>query len=146
VQLLAATIDRCYRAFVLLGVSGSLRMGELIGLRRSDFDLVASLVWIEGAVFEMARRDHQEAEDRCGCAYGRSAVVARTSASCHFDVYAEPGPEGRTGVRRVQGATPLRTNFTSVWGVLLMVPRWWASTSTIYVIPATTLSCDDGGE
>ena len=40
-QLLAATIDRCYRAFVLLGVSGSLRWGELIGLRRFDFDLMA---------------------------------------------------------------------------------------------------------
>ena len=35
--VLAAAIDPRYRAFVLLAVFGSLRWGELMGLRRSDF-------------------------------------------------------------------------------------------------------------
>jgi integrase len=56
VQLLSAAIDPRYRAFVLLAVFGSLRWGELVGLRHSDFDLEAGLVRIERAISEIGAK------------------------------------------------------------------------------------------
>ena len=76
VQLLAAAIDPRYRVFVLLAVFGSLRWGELMGLRRSDFDLEAGVVRIERAVSEMgAKQIIKEPKTDRGCPHRLSAVV-----------------------------------------------------------------------
>jgi hypothetical protein len=115
VQLLAAAIDPRYRAFVLLAVFGSLRWGELMGLRRSDFDLEAGLVRIERAVSEIGAKQIIKKP--------KTAAGVRTVAlpwwlipelRRHFDIYAEQGQDGRVFVGP-KGATPLRPNFSSVW-------------------------------
>lgn len=54
---LADAIDPLHRAFVLLAAFGSLRWGELTGLRKSDFDLRLGLVrWKRSALLVGARR------------------------------------------------------------------------------------------
>lgn len=115
VQLLAAAIDPRYRAFVLLAVFGSLRWGELMGLRRSDFDMVAGLVRIERAVSEIgARQIIKKPKTAAGV---RTVALPRwlmPELRRHFDTYAEVGQDGRVFVGS-KGATPLRPNFSSVW-------------------------------
>ena len=49
-MVLADAIDPRYRMLVLLAVFASLRWGELMGLRKSDFDLVDGLVHVERSV------------------------------------------------------------------------------------------------
>jgi integrase len=115
VQLLAAAIDPRYRAFVLLAVFGSLRWGELMGLRRSDFDFSAGVVRIERAVSEIgARQVIKKPKTAAGV---RTIALPRwltPELRRHFDTYAEPGQDGRVFVGP-KGATPLRPNFSSVW-------------------------------
>jgi integrase len=115
VQLLAAAIDPRYRAFVLLAVFGSLRWGELMGLRRSDFDPVAGHVRIERAVSEIgARQIIKKPKTAAGI---RDVALPRwltPELRRHFDTYAEPGEDGRVFIGS-KGATPLRPNFSSVW-------------------------------
>lgn len=119
VQLLAAAIDPRYRAFVLLAVFGSLRWGELMGLRRSDFDLVAGHVRIERAVSEIdARQVIKKPKTAAGV---RTVALPRwlmQKLRRHFDIYAESGQEGRVFIGP-KGATPLRPNFSSVWATAL---------------------------
>ncbi len=50
VMVLADAIDPRYRLLVLLAVFASLRWGELMGLRKTDFDLVDGLVRVERSV------------------------------------------------------------------------------------------------
>lgn len=115
VQLLAAAIDPRYRAFVLLAVFGSLRWGELMGLRRSDFDLEGGLVRIERAVSEIgAKQIIKKPKTAAGV---RTVALPRwviPELRRHFDIYAEQGQDGRVFVGS-KGATPLRPNFSSVW-------------------------------
>ena len=115
VQLLAGAIDPRYRAFVLLAVFGSLRWGELMGLRRSDFDSVVGLVRIERAVSEIgARQIIKKPKTAAGI---RSVALPRwlmPELRRHFEAYAEPGQDGRVFIGP-KGATPLRPNFSSVW-------------------------------
>ena len=115
VQVLAAAIDPRYRTFVLLAVFGSLRWGELMGLRRSDFDMVTGLVHIERAVSEIgARQIMKKPKTAAGV---RTVALPRwimPELRRHFDTYAEHGQDGRVFVGP-KGATPLRPNFSSVW-------------------------------
>jgi integrase len=115
VQLLAAAIDPRYRAFVLVAVFGSLRWGELMGLRRSDFDLVAGVVHVERAVSEIgARQIIKRPKTAAGV---RTIALPRwlvPELRRHFDLYAEPGQDGRVFVGP-KGATPLRPNFSPIW-------------------------------
>lgn len=53
---LADAIEGRYRMLVLLAVFGSLRWGELMGLRKTDFDLALGLVCIERAVSSVGSR------------------------------------------------------------------------------------------
>lgn len=119
VQLLAAAIDPRYRAFVLLAVFGSLRWGELMGLRRSDFDLVAGRVRIERAVSEIgARQVIKKPKTAAGI---RTVALPRwlmPELRRHFDTYAESGQAGRVFIGP-KGARPLRPNFSSVWAQAL---------------------------
>ena len=53
VRAIAEAVPGRYRALVLLAVFGSLRWGELMGLRRSHLDLDAGLVRIERSMIEI---------------------------------------------------------------------------------------------
>lgn len=115
VQQLAAAINPRFRALVLLAVFGSLRWGELMGLRRSDFDLDDGLVRIERAVSEIgARQIIKKPKTAAGV---RTVALPRwliPELRAHFDTYAESGEDGRVFVG-AKGATPLRPNFSPVW-------------------------------
>jgi hypothetical protein len=56
VMTLADSIDRRYRMLVLLAVFASLRWGELMGLRKTDFDLTLGVVQVERAVSSVGAR------------------------------------------------------------------------------------------
>ena len=55
VLALADAIQDRYRALILLATFGSLRWGELMGLRKSDIDLDEATVTIERSVAEVGR-------------------------------------------------------------------------------------------
>ncbi len=112
---LADSIDEQYRALVLLAVFGSLRWGELMGLRRSDLDLDEALVRVERSVVEVGKRLVTKAP--------KTAAGIRTVAlpswlvpelRKHLDAFAEEGESGRVFVG-VRGATPFRGNFATTW-------------------------------
>ncbi len=52
VALLTLAMPEQYRAAVLLAAWGTLRRGEVLGLRRKDIDVVAGSVWVERALHE----------------------------------------------------------------------------------------------
>lgn len=64
---LADSIEPRYRALLLLAVFGSLRWGELIGLRRSDLDL-------EDSVVRVKRRCHRRGCPTCFAGEEASAL------------------------------------------------------------------------
>jgi integrase len=53
VRRLAVAIGPAYRALILLGAYGGLRIGEMAGLRRKRLDLAAGMVEVAGVVTEM---------------------------------------------------------------------------------------------
>jgi integrase len=112
---LADSIDPRYRALVLLSVFGSLRWGELMGLRRSDFDLEEGVVRIQRAVSEVgARQVIKTPKTAAGIRTLALPLWMCEELARHFNEYAEPGDGGRVFIGS-RGATPLRPNFTKVW-------------------------------
>ena len=77
VLALAAAMPPRYRVLVLLAVFGSMRWGELMGLRRSDIDLENASVNIERSVVELGTDPtDQGAKDASRGALGRAADMA----------------------------------------------------------------------
>lgn len=120
VYALADAIEPRYRLVVLLAVFGSLRVGELMGLQRGDFDLNAMTVHVSRAVSEVAGSCWSSRPSRplgCGvspCLLGCVTRSARTWTSSP----SRAGPvacsslltAGRCAVRsgRASGALPGR--------------------------------------
>jgi integrase len=119
VMRLADAIEGRYRVLVLLAVFASLRYGELVGLRQSDFDLVQGVVRIERAISsangrQLVKRPKTAAGTRT-VAFPRWLVP---ELEHHFHTYSEQGPDGRVFVGPY-GATPARANFCRVWAKAL---------------------------
>jgi integrase len=113
VQRLADAIEPRYRLLVLLAVFGSLRWGELMGLRRSDFDVDAGLVRVERAVSEVgARQIIKKPKTAAGVRVVALPRWLTPELRQHFDSYAEVGADGRVFIGP-KGATPLRPNFSA---------------------------------
>jgi len=112
---LADAIEPRFRAFVLLAVFGSLRWGELLGLRRVDLDLDQATVHVRRSVAEVGGnlviKSPKTAAGRRSVALPRWVVIELRS---HLDEFAETGDEGRVFVG-AKGATPRRGYFTKVW-------------------------------
>lgn len=112
---LADAIEPRFRAFVLLAVFGSLRWGELLGLRRVDLDLDQATVHVRRSVAEVGGnlviKSPKTAAGRRSVALPRWLVIELRS---HLDEFAETGDEGRVFVG-AKGATPRRGHFTKVW-------------------------------
>ena len=112
---LAEVIDQRYRAFVLLAVFGSLRWGELMALRKSDFDLTAGTVRIERAVSDLGTvRTVKRPKTAAGIRTVAIPLWLVPELRSHFAEYSETGENGRVFVGP-KGATPYRPNFTKVW-------------------------------
>jgi integrase len=112
---IADAIQPRYRALVLLAMFGSLRWGELMGLRREHIDVAARTVRVDASAVESAS----------GISFGptKTAAGRRTVAipdvivpelRWHLQRFAEPGSEGRVFVGP-NGATPRRSNFNRIW-------------------------------
>ena len=115
VMRLADSIEPRWRMLVLLAVFGSLRWGELMGLRAADFDLKLGLVQVERSVSLIGAR---QVIKRPKTAAGVRAVALpmwlMPELVEHLTTFSE-----LTGDRRVfvglLGATPIRPNFTPIW-------------------------------
>lgn len=112
---IADAIEDRYRALVLLAAFGSLRWGELMGLRRSDLDLDAGLVKVVRSVAEVGSRQVIKSPKTAA----GTREVALPSAVLpelrrHVATYAEPGQHSRVFVG-AKGATPYRSTFHPVW-------------------------------
>jgi integrase len=112
---IADAIQPRYRALVLLAMFGSLRWGELMGLRRNHIDFATGTVRVDSSAVESAQ----------GISFGptKTAAGRRTVAipdviipelRWHLQRFAEPGPDGRVFVGP-NGATPRRSNFNRIW-------------------------------
>ncbi|MBB5785582.1 tyrosine-type recombinase/integrase [Jiangella mangrovi] len=112
---IADAIQPRYRALVLLAAFGTLRWGELMGLRRLDVDLDERTVRIERAVQQVKGKQIVSTPKT---AAGRRVIaipeVIVPELRSHLTEFAEPGPDGRVFIGP-KGATPTRTNFHTVW-------------------------------
>jgi Phage integrase, N-terminal SAM-like domain len=98
VATLADVIDRRYRALVLVGAYGGLRIGELAGLRRSRVDLLRGTVQVAEIMVEVqGRAAHRATQDPGQPPHGGIAALRGRGAG-H-----PPGRAGRSGGLRVHG-------------------------------------------
>lgn len=113
---LADAIEPRYRTLVLLAVFGSLRWGELIGLRKSDFDLDRCTVQIHRSISELPGGVRSVKEPKSAAGRREVALPAflRDELRNHFDIFAEKGVHGRVFIGP-EGVTPQSGNFHKVW-------------------------------
>jgi integrase len=115
VMALADAIDRRYRMLVLLAVFASLRWGELMGLRKTDFDLTLGLVQVERAVSLVgARQLIKNPKTPAGVRTIALPMWLLPDLEQHFSDYSEQTSDGRVFVGPT-GVTPLRANFSRIW-------------------------------
>ncbi len=121
VYALATAVDVRYRALVLLGTFGSLRWGELAGLRRRDVDLDDSAVHVRNSLTELSSGAYAFGPPKS--AAGRRQVlipdVIVPDLREHLAQYAQPGSDGL--IFTSPGGKPLRqSNFRRrVWAPAL---------------------------
>ncbi|WP_405152199.1 site-specific integrase [Sphaerisporangium sp. NBC_01403] len=96
VYKLADTIEPRYRALVLLATFGSLRWGELTGLRRRDLDLEAGTVRVERQLIRITGKGLVFTEPKS--AAGKRTVVIpgliTHDLEAHLKDFAQDGDEG----------------------------------------------------
>ena len=115
VMALADAIERRYRMLVLLAVFASLRWGELMGLRKTDFDLALGLVQVERAVSLVgARQLIKKPKTPAGVRTIALPMWLLPDLEQHFTDFSEQTPDGRVFVGPT-GVTPLRPNFSRIW-------------------------------
>jgi integrase len=108
VLALADAVPERYRALILLATFGSLRWGELMGLRKSDIDLNEAMVSIERSVVEVG--DGLVVKEPKTAAGVRTIALPRSlmpEIVRHLARFAEVGPDGRMFVGPY-GVTPTR--------------------------------------
>ena len=115
VMALADAIDRRYRMLVLLAVFASLRWGELVGLRKMDFDLESGLLRVERSVSLVGAR-HVIKKPKTAAGVRRIALPMwlLPDLEQHFLDYSEQRQDGRVFVGPT-GVTPARPNFSPIW-------------------------------
>ena len=100
---------------VLLAVFASLRWGELMGLRKTDFDLSLGLVQVERAVSLVgARQLIKKPKTPAGVRTIALPMWLLPELEQHLSDYSEQTPDGRVFVGPT-GVTPLRPNFSRIW-------------------------------
>lgn len=114
-QALTAAIVPRYRLLVLLAVFASLRWGELMGLRKLDFDLAAGLVHVERSIVlvgatQLIKRPKTPAGIRT-VAFPMWLVPL---IEAHFRDYSALEPDGSVFVGPY-GKPPARPNFSPIW-------------------------------
>ena len=115
VMTLADSIDPRYRLLVLLAVFASLRWGELMGLRKTDVDLIDGLVRVERTIVLIGA---DQVVKTPKTAAGRRTVALPLwllpLIENHFRDYSDHAPNGAVFVGPY-GKTPARPNFSPIW-------------------------------
>ena len=115
VMALADAIDPRYRMLVLLAVFASLRWGELMGLRKTDFDLAVGLVQVERSVSLVGTRQLiKQPKTPAGVRTVALPMWLLPDLEQHFADYSEQSADGRVFVGPT-GVTPARPNFSPIW-------------------------------
>ena len=110
---LADAIDPRYRMLVLLAVFASLRWGELMGLRKTDFDLAVGLVQVERSVSLVGTRQLiKHPKTPAGVRTVALPMWLLPRSGQHFPDYSE-----QCGRRVFVGpyGPPARPNFSPIW-------------------------------
>lgn len=96
VLALAEAIDDRLRAFVLLAGFAGLRTGELLGLRRTDIDLLHGHIEVRVQAQEVARRGRVVSDPKSDA--GRRAIalpnLLKEMLEIHLGTYAQPRRDG----------------------------------------------------
>ncbi|GAA3737768.1 integrase [Spinactinospora alkalitolerans] len=111
---LADAIKPRYRALVLLATFGSLRWGELAGLRRSHLDLEQRTVTIRETVYDVGELIKGAPKSRAGY---RTVVLPSLivgDLKRHLGEFSQAGPNGLVFVG-VKGNQLRRANFSKYW-------------------------------
>jgi integrase len=115
VTALAESIEPRWRAMVLLAAYGSLRFGELVGLRRRDVDLLDGVIIVNEQLIELAGRQIRTAPKSDA---GRRRVTLPAfvvgELARHIDTYVGPGPDSPLFAGH-RGGVPTRTNWARTW-------------------------------
>ncbi|MFE6387218.1 tyrosine-type recombinase/integrase [Nocardiopsis dassonvillei] len=111
---LAEAINPRYRALVLLATFGSLRWGELAGLRRRHLDLDRRTVTVRETVYDIGTLEKGKPKSRAGARTVRLPSLILPDLRRHLDEYSAPGPNGFVFVG-VRGNQLRRSNFTKYW-------------------------------
>ena len=115
---IADAITPRYRALVLLATFGSLRWGELAGLRRRNLDLDNATVRVDETVYELGSLVKGTPKSE---ASRRTVVIPDLiipDLRKHLETYAQPGPNGFVFVG-VRGGQLRRSNFSKPWAKAL---------------------------
>ncbi|WP_017614646.1 tyrosine-type recombinase/integrase [Nocardiopsis salina] len=111
---LADAIKPRYRALVLLATFGSLRWGELAGLRCRHLDLEARTVRVSETVSDVGGLYKGTPKSRAGHRTVSLPELIVPDLRRHLDEYAAPGPNGFVFVG-VRGNQLRRGNFSKYW-------------------------------
>ncbi|MDA0568063.1 site-specific integrase [Streptomonospora sp. S1-112] len=111
---LADAIKPRYRALVLLATFGSLRWGELAGLRRRYLDLDARTVTVRETAYDVGELLVGKPKSRAGARTVTLPELIIDDLRRHLRDYAAPGPDGFVFVG-VKGNQLRRANFSKYW-------------------------------
>lgn len=111
---LADAINPRYRALVLLAAFGSLRWGELAGLRRKNLDLDKRTVTVRTTIVDAGSLVEGDTKSRAGRRTVLLPALIVDDLRRHLDEYSAPGKEGFVFVG-VRGNQLRRSNFSKYW-------------------------------
>lgn len=115
VSRLANAIDPRYALFVWLAVLGSLRWGELMGLRVTDLNEAASTIRIARSVAEIGTRQFiKTPKTAAGVRIVTLPASLWPQINEHIEVFSEQVEPLRLFVGPL-GGTPRRPNFSKIW-------------------------------
>ncbi|TQN33488.1 site-specific recombinase XerC [Haloactinospora alba] len=111
---LADAIKPRYRALVLLATFGSLRWGELAGLRRRHLDVDKGTVTVRETVHDVGELVKGTPKSRAGYRTVQLPDLIKDDLWRHLNEFAAPGPSGLVFVG-VKGNQLRRSNFSKYW-------------------------------
>ncbi|MBV2363480.1 site-specific integrase [Streptomonospora nanhaiensis] len=114
VYKLADAVPPRYRALVLLAAFGSLRWGELAGLRRRCLDLDGRTVTVREVAYELKGVRFGPPKSKASRRTVQLPKLIVADLRAHLDTFAAPGPDGLVFVGE-RGNPLLRSNFSQLW-------------------------------
>ena len=125
---LADTIDPRYRALVLLGAYGGLRVGEMGALRRSSVQLPRGVVRVDGTLAEIAGKlAFQPPKTRASRRAVALPAAVTAALTEHIQTYSGPGSTDLIFRSPKGGPMRLASFFLSFASLQYRFPSWLLS-------------------